>query len=104
MSLSLTPINEAWQIQKIKKSKIQNNFSNHDTQVKILRDSDQLTHSKEIIPSGSNLSEKNYKPISQVTPQDDDHISVSPKNNLLINFDNPLVIDYLSKYKESFAE
>ena len=103
MSLSLTPINEAWQIQKIKKPKIQNSFSNHDTQVKLLRENNHQIQPTNIIPSGSNLSEKNYKPVAN-SQEAVSQPKIDSKSHLLINFDNPLVIDYLSKYKESFAK
>ena len=102
MSLSLTPINEAWQIQKIRKPKIQNNFSNPDTQVKLLRENNHQIQPTNIIPSGSNLSDKNYKPVTVTNPQEEKPYNNS-KDHLLFKLDNPLVIEYLSKYKESFA-
>ena len=104
MSLSLTPINEAWQIQKIKKPKLQNSFSNHDNQVKLLKENNHEIHPKNMIPSGSNLSDKNYKQLAPSTDIVQPLAKQSEKQSLTIEFDNPIVLRYLNKYKESFAK
>ena len=98
MKLSLTPINEAWQLQKVKKSKSTNRYTKPDTQIQLLQEVNQKTNSPAYVPVPGEFATSN----STLEYQNDveKHEDVSEVINVTLTDVNALRI--LKPYKEEY--
>ena len=98
MKLSLTPINEAWQLQKVKKSKSTNRYTKPDTQIQLLQDVNQKTNSPTYVPVPGEIATSN----STLEYQSDveKHENVNEAINVTLTDVNALRI--LKPYKEEY--
>ena len=98
MSLSLTPLNEAWNIPKVKKKKEQNTYTKTETQKEMLIDANLEVNNN--IPSGNNNIDVNYhKPLQEQQVETNDN-----KQSLTVQITDSEVIQLLNRYNMSYIK
>ena len=98
MSLSLTPLNEAWNIPKVKKKKDQNTYTKTETQKEMLIDANLEVNNN--IPSGNNNIDVYYhEPLQEQQVEKKD-----TNQSLTVQITDNEVIQLLKRYNISYIQ
>ena len=98
MNISLTPLDEAWKIPKLKKPKNMNKFSKETVQKDFLQNANQeITNSE---PTGNDIQKSNYQVVDVVDLQPQpqkETIQIDIDDTNIISLLKPYNIDYIKK-------
>jgi hypothetical protein len=107
MSLSLTPLTEAWSIPKVKKKKEQNIYTTNDAQKKILNDANLELNTS--LPTGNNINEMKYfatsnEKIPQSIEKENSEKENIKKKSITVEITDNSVVQLLEPYNMSYIK
>lgn len=100
MNLPLTPIEEAWNTPKPKKTYPTNQYNNNKMQIKMLKQANQ--NIQETFPSGNDNVPRHSEAIIEEQIVEDVHNHNEKTKEMTIKITNQGLLNYLSKYNTNY--